>query len=94
MQFWKKAMANVRKHGDVKLGTTEARKNYLVNEKITKYFWDNLLEIETTRTQMLMNKPFYLGLSVCMIFGIIIWSQNIKQNQNYVTWILIALQST
>ena len=31
-------MANVRKHGDVKLGTTEARKNYLVNEKITKYF--------------------------------------------------------
>ena len=38
MQFWKKAMANGRKHGDVKLGTTEARKNYLVNEKITKYF--------------------------------------------------------
>ena len=74
MQFWKKAMENVRKHGDIKLGTTEARNNYLVNEQITKYFWDNLLQIETTRTQMLMNKPFYLGLSVCMIFGIIIWN--------------------
>ena len=32
MQFWKKAMKNVRNQRDIKLITTEARKNYFISE--------------------------------------------------------------
>ena len=42
-------MANVRKHRDVKLVTTEERRNYLVSEQnyhTTKLFSENLLAIE------------------------------------------------
>ena len=59
-----KAMENVRKHRYIKLVTTEARTNYLVpepNYHTTKYFSINLLAIEMKRTQILMDKPVYLG---------------------------------
>ena len=42
-------MENVRKHRDIKLVTTERRENYLVSElnyRVTKFFTENLLEIE------------------------------------------------
>ena len=61
-----KTMENVRKHKDVKLVTTERRRNYLVSEptyRSTKFFTENLLAIEMRKTQILMNKPVYLGLS-------------------------------
>ena len=42
-------MENVRKHRDIKLVTTEKRRNYLVSEqnyRTTKLFSENLLAIE------------------------------------------------
>ena len=62
-----KTMENVRKHRNMKLVTTERRRNYLVSEPnyhTTKFFTENLLAIEMRKTQILMNKPVYLGLSI------------------------------
>ena len=62
-----KTMENVRKHRDIKLVTTERRRNYLVSEPnyhTTKFFTENLLAIEMRKTQILMNKPVYLGLLI------------------------------
>ena len=45
--------------------TTERRRNYLESEPnchTTKLFTENLLAIEMRKTQILMNKPVYLGL--------------------------------
>ena len=59
-------MRNVRIHRDIKLVANEARRNYLVSEPnhTTRLFSKNLLAIETRKTQILMNKPVYLGLSI------------------------------
>ena len=46
-----KTIENVRKHRDIKLVTTEKRRNYLVSEPnchTTKFFSENLLAIEYT----------------------------------------------
>ena len=62
-----KTMKNVRQHRNIKLVTTERRRNYLVSEPnyhTTKFFMENLLAIEMRKTQILMNMPFYLGLSI------------------------------
>ena len=62
-----KTIENVRKHSDVKLVTTEAKRNYLVSEPnnhTIKDFPDNLLATGMRRTQILMNEPVYLGLSI------------------------------
>ena len=66
MQFLE-TMENVRKYREIKLVATEERRNYLVSEPnyyTTKFFTENLLAIEMIETQMLMNKPVYLGLSI------------------------------
>ena len=52
-----------------KLLETDRRRNYLVSElklkyHTTKFFTENLLAIEMKKTQILMNKPIYLVLSV------------------------------
>ena len=57
-----KNMKNVRKYREIKLATTERRRNYLVSEPnyhTTKFFTEHLLA-----TEILMNKPAYLGLSI------------------------------
>ena len=62
-----KSLENLRKHRDVKLLTTERRRNYLVSEPnyhTTKFFTKHLLAREMKKTQILMNKPIYLGLSI------------------------------
>ena len=62
-----KTMENVRKHRNIKLVTTERRRNYLVSEPnfhTTKFFTENLLAIEMRKTQIILNKPVYLGLSI------------------------------
>ena len=44
-----KTMENIRKHRDIKLVTTERKRNYLVSEPnyhTTKFFTENLLAIE------------------------------------------------
>ena len=64
---FRKTMDNVRKHRNIKLVTTERRRNYLVlepNYHTTKFFPEHLLAIEMRKTQILINKPVYLGLSL------------------------------
>ena len=54
-----------RNHRDIKLRATEAGRYYFVFEPncyTTKKFSKNLVAIEMKRTQILMNKPVYLGL--------------------------------
>ena len=54
-----KTMENVRKHKNIKLVTTERKRNYLVselNDHITKFFTTNLLAIEMKKSEILMNK--------------------------------------
>ena len=62
-----KTMENVRKQRDIKLVTTDKRRNQLVskpNYRTTKWFSENLLATEMKRTKVKMNKPVYLGLSI------------------------------
>ena len=62
-----RTMENVRKQADIKLVTTERRRNGLVSEPnyhTTKSFTENLLVVEMKKTQILMNKHVCLGLSI------------------------------
>ena len=62
-----KTMENGRKQRNIKLVTTKRRRNYLVSEpnyNTTKFFTENLLVIEVRKTQILMNKSVFLGLSI------------------------------
>ena len=71
-----KSMENVRKHRDIKLVTTERRRNYLMSEPnyhTTKFLTENLLEIEMKKTEILMNKPLYLGLSILELSKILMY---------------------
>ena len=55
-----KTMENVRKHRDIKLVTTNKRRNQLVlepNYHTTKWFSEKLLVIEMKKTKVKMNKP-------------------------------------
>ena len=57
-----KTMENVRKHRDIKLATTEKRRNYLVSEPkyhTTKFFTEHLLAIEMkTKKQKKSNQKY------------------------------------
>ena len=55
-------MENVRKHRDIKLVTTDKRRNQLVSEPdCYTWFLENLSAIELKKTKVKMNKPIYLG---------------------------------
>ena len=59
----RKTMGNVRKHRDIKLVTTDKRRNQLVSEPnhhTTKWFSKNLLAIEMKKAKVKMNKSVYL----------------------------------
>ena len=99
-----KTMENVINHKDIKLLTTNEKRNKLVSEPnyhTTKHFSENLLAIEMKKTKVKMNKPVYLGMSILDISKtlmyefwydyIITLNQSMRTEQNYVTWILIAL---
>ena len=65
-----KTMENIRKHRDIKLLTTNKRRNQLVSEPyyhITKYFSENLLAMKMKKIKVKMNNPVYLGLSILEI---------------------------
>ena len=65
-----KTMENVRKHRDIKLVTTDKRRNQLVSEPNyhrTKWFSEKFLAIEMKKIKVEMNKPIYLGLSILEI---------------------------
>ena len=73
---FEKTMKNVRKHRDTKLVTTGGRRNYLVSEPnyhTTKFFTELLLPIEMKTTEILMNKPVHLGLSVLELSKILMY---------------------
>ena len=60
-------MKNVKKHKNNEFATTERRRNYLLSEPnnhTTKFFMETLLAIEMIKTQILMNNPVYLPLSI------------------------------
>ena len=62
-----KTIENMRKNRNIKLVTTERRRNYLVSQPnfhTAKFITENLLVIEMRKTQILMNKPVYLGLAI------------------------------
>ena len=62
-----KTMKNVSKKRNSKLVAAERRRNDLVSETNyhrTKFFAENLLSIEMRKTQILMNRPVYLGFSI------------------------------
>ena len=65
-----KTMENVTKHRDIKLVTTDKRRNYLVSEPnyhTKKWFSESLLAIEMKKAKLIMNKPVYLGFSILEI---------------------------
>ena len=69
-----KTIKNVRKYGNIKLliklVATERKINYLVSEPnyhTSKIFTKNLSAKEMRKTQILMNKTIYLGLSILYI---------------------------
>ena len=60
-------MENVRNHRDIKTVTTNEKRRKLVSEcnyDTTKYISENLLIIEIKKTDIKMNKPIYLGISI------------------------------
>ena len=65
-----KTMENARKHRDIKVVTTNKRRNYLVSEPTyhtTKWFLEDLIGIEMKKIKVKMNKPIYLDLSILEI---------------------------
>ena len=65
--IFRKTVENERKYRDIKLVTTERRKNYLVskpNYHTTKLFTENLLAIQMRKTQILMNKLVSLDVLI------------------------------
>ena len=62
-----KPMENVRKHRDIKLVTTDKRRNKLVSEPnyyAIKCFSENLVAIEMRKTKIKMIKPVYVGAAI------------------------------
>ena len=79
-----KTMENMRKHRNIKLVTTERRRNYLVwepNFHTTNFFSQNLLVIEINKTEILRDKPVYLGCSILELGKILLyrfWYHHVK----------------
>ena len=64
---FRKTMENVKNHRDIKLATTDEKRNKLVSEPnchTIKYFSENLLEIEMKKTKVKINKSVYLDMSI------------------------------
>ena len=73
---FEKSMENVNQHKDIKFVTTERRRNYLLeepNHHAKNIFMEYLLTIEMKKTQILRNKPVYLGLSILEVSKILIY---------------------
>ena len=80
-----KIMENVRKHRDIKLVTVKARMNCLVSEPnyhATIFFFRKILAIEIKKnSQIFMNKPVYLDLSILEISKLVkyeVWYDYVK----------------
>ena len=73
-------------HSDINLVTTGRRRNNLVlepNYHTRKFFTEYLVAIQMKKTQILMNKPAYLGLSIQELSEILLyefWYDYVKPN--------------
>ena len=82
----RKTIENVRQHRGITLFTTERRSNYLVSEPnyhTTKCFHRTSISNRIEKTEILMNKPVYLRLSILELSKILIhgfWYDYIKPN--------------
>ena len=87
-------MENIRRHRDIKLFTTERSRNYLLSKpdyRTTKIFTEKLLAREMKKTEILMNKPVCLGLSILELSKMLMYEflydyvkQNMMKKQNVV----------
>ena len=71
-----KTMENIRKHRNIKLVTTNKKRNKLVSEPnyhTMNYISKDLSIIEMNKTRVKMNKPIYLGLSILYISKILMF---------------------
>ena len=71
-----KTMGNISKHRDIKLVTTDKKRNKLVsepNDHTINYISEDLSIIEMNKTKVKMNKPMYLGLSILDISKILMY---------------------
>ena len=69
-------MENIRKDRDIKLVTTDKRRNQLDSEPnylTTKYFLKNMMAIEMKKTKVKMNKLIYFLMSIFNISKILIY---------------------
>ena len=69
-------MENIRKHRDIKLVTTDKKRNKLVSEPNyhrINHISEDLSIIEMNKTKVKMNKPTYLGLSILEISKILMY---------------------
>ena len=73
---FRKTMEDVRKYTDIKLITTDNKRNQLVSEpnyRTIKWFSENLIAIEMKKTKVKMNKPIYLGFSILDLSKIVMY---------------------
>ena len=83
-----KTMENIRKHRNIKLVTTDKKRNKLVSEPnyhTMNHISEDLSIIEMNKTSVKMNKPIYLGLSILDISKILMyefWYDYIKPKYN------------
>ena len=79
---FEKTLKNGRKHGGIKLVTTEARRNYLVSEpNYHAIFFFRIFVSNTNGKKTDVHKPVYLGLSILEISKIVMyefWYDHIK----------------
>ena len=71
-----KTMENIRKHRNIKLVTTDKKRNKLVSEPnyhTMNYISKDLSIIEMKKTRVKMNKPIYLGLLILDISKILMY---------------------
>ena len=83
-----KTMENVRKHRDIKLVTTNKKRNKIVSEPnfhAMNLISEDLSVIEMKKTKIKMNKPIYLALSILEISKILMyefWYDYMKPKYN------------
>ena len=83
-----KTMENIRNHRNIKLVTTDKKRNKLVSEPnyhTINYISEDLSIIKMNKTKVKMNKPTYLGLSLLDISKILIyefWYDYMKPRYN------------
>ena len=85
---FRKTMENIRKHRNIKLVTTDKKRNKLVSEPnyyTINYISEDLSIIKMNKTKVKMNKPIYLGLSILDISKILMyefWYDYMKPKYN------------